>query len=566
MKYAFSFASGLALWLSLLGPATKADASPVLLSFDVEEQADDQLLRKIDIKVPATYFVTGEFAKEHPDAVAELAKGSNTVGSHSYDHPHFTSLRPDEITSQLTRSKQLLESITRKPVRWFRAPYLDYDDRVMQALHDCGFIGDSSDKDSWAKQSTVFELPISNFLDSSLIASDYDMLTEARFSRKQYTEALERMYREKDASDQPLIILMHPSVSSQQIDAVHDFIGFVRKSGGRFVSADTYLNEWKAERPRRRALWIGAKEEARPAAEIAAEAKSLGATDVFLMATDAKGNRYFGMSQGTDRFGTTAALLRARGIRVHAWISALADEKAVAQHPSWAMTAKDGTRSTSWMSPANPEVADYVRQTIQQLVRDYHVNGISLDNLAYPSAEFDYAPEIVQAFAQHEKLNHAPKLDELVNEYYTEWCTWRSLLISRFAGDVGNEFRKSGNRIELSAIVQVNAAINFREHETSGQNVGLLADNIDLVVADVPLSAKSGEQEPLLLQVFAQHLRSGSRHVMARLHDGAEPVSAAVVGKTAGRLTRGIDGIGFIADRYEAGTEKPKQAFSASRR
>ena len=120
----FALAAFFAFFLFGWNPVA-ASSSPVLLSFDVEEAADEPALRQLNIAVPATFFITGNFALDHKALVESLAKPENTIGSHSSSHPHFKTLDENMIKEELAGSKDLLESISGKPVLWFRAPYLE---------------------------------------------------------------------------------------------------------------------------------------------------------------------------------------------------------------------------------------------------------------------------------------------------------------------------------------------------------------------------------------------------------------------------------------------------------
>jgi len=63
--------------------AAAANPAPVLLTFDTEQNADVAALKTLDIKVPATYFITGAFAGAHKELVSELSLAGHTIGSHS---------------------------------------------------------------------------------------------------------------------------------------------------------------------------------------------------------------------------------------------------------------------------------------------------------------------------------------------------------------------------------------------------------------------------------------------------------------------------------------------------
>lgn len=73
--------------------------------------------------VKITFFVTGEFAAANPDMVREMAARGHEVGNHSWTHPDFDTLSKTEIYTELTRTNDLLESLTGQRVTVFRPPY-----------------------------------------------------------------------------------------------------------------------------------------------------------------------------------------------------------------------------------------------------------------------------------------------------------------------------------------------------------------------------------------------------------------------------------------------------------
>jgi peptidoglycan/xylan/chitin deacetylase (PgdA/CDA1 family) len=72
--------------------------------------------------VPATFFDVGKVIIRWPTQLPrELHAGA--LGEHTWTHPYLPSLPPTEVEHELTRTKQLIESITHRPVRLFRPPY-----------------------------------------------------------------------------------------------------------------------------------------------------------------------------------------------------------------------------------------------------------------------------------------------------------------------------------------------------------------------------------------------------------------------------------------------------------
>ena len=527
-----------------------AISSPVLLSFDVEEAADESALRQLNIEVPATYFITGNFSLNNKLQVTSLAKDGNTIGSHSFSHPHFKNLDENMIKEELAGSKTLLESISGKPVLWFRAPYLEYDLRVMRALKALGYLGDSSDKDSWANQDVVCEIPISSFRDASLIASDYDMIEEKKYSSRQFEDSLRKMYLEKEKVGQSLVVLLHPRIAAKYPDALKGFITFVSKRNARFLSFENYRKEVERPHTSSLAVWLDLSHGIFNPDSLLSGLDAMAVTDVFLMAKDEQGNRYYGKGDKGDLFGKTLSLLKSRGLKVHAWISALADRNALQKHPAWGMTAKDGQSSLEWMSPANPEVASYTAETVRTLLRTYNLDGVCLDNLAYPNANYDYSKEIVKTFKERNHIGHNPSLSDLMNDDYTLWCIWRSQVIADFAGKIRKTVKREGKgHVELSTTLSGDAGIDYRQPEISGQNIAMLNSNNDFLVPDISLSGKDGESEKVKLKLFAIRFRAARNPLMARVRNCDERGNASTISVTLDELKKGSDGIGFLSNQ-----------------
>lgn len=541
MKRLLAVIAVLALWLNLSLPIALA-ASPVLFTFDVESPEDEASLKSLNIEVPSTYFVTGEFAEGHKALIATLSKNGNTIGSHSYNHPHFRAIDTAAVTANLSASKKILESITGKPVVWFRAPYLEYDERTLQALKILGFEGDSSDKDAWSNQAVIHELPVSGLEADSLIASDYDMLDEYHYSKGKFESTLKKLYRQKASSGQPLVILIHPKVSARYPDALNSFVSFVKKRHGEFYSIDGYHDALQHRRPHRFAVWADFSHGLQDPESLATGLAGTGATDVFIRVQDGFAD------DRKNRFGKMLSILKSKGLKVHFWISPLAAHSSLKRHPEWAMTAKDGSRSAEWMSPVNPEVSSYAAGSVKALVRKYRPDGVCLDNLAFPDLEYDYSQQMLKAFARSYHIDHTPVLLELMNQYYTEWCIWRSQVISDFAGKIGKTVRHEGRgAVEFSATIQGSSALNYREPEASGQNLAMFDRDFDFLVPVVKLTGSKEELDKFGLMLFALSVQAGKRPIMLRVSESTGgPVSPEFLASEYGELSIGVDGIGLL--------------------
>ncbi len=102
------------------------DQKKVALTFDdvpdprVTPAVLDVLAR---YKICATFFVVGERAAKHPELVARIIREGHVIGNHSYNHPVFSKLSPDQFQWQLGRTNEILYSITGKKPTLLRPPY-----------------------------------------------------------------------------------------------------------------------------------------------------------------------------------------------------------------------------------------------------------------------------------------------------------------------------------------------------------------------------------------------------------------------------------------------------------
>ena len=95
-----------------------------------------------DADADATFFLTGEFARDFPSYVKLIIAGGYPIGNHSYSHPDFTTLSDDAMRGQIEKTATALEKLgapDTKPL--FRPPYGAYNKRVLSVLAGEGYIG-----------------------------------------------------------------------------------------------------------------------------------------------------------------------------------------------------------------------------------------------------------------------------------------------------------------------------------------------------------------------------------------------------------------------------------------
>ncbi|WP_019911009.1 polysaccharide deacetylase family protein [Paenibacillus sp. HW567] len=71
----------------------------------------------------ATMFNLGQNVQNNPSLVRDQVTAGMWVGNHSYTHPHMTTLSNSQMSSEITRTQQAIQSITGTAPKLFRPPY-----------------------------------------------------------------------------------------------------------------------------------------------------------------------------------------------------------------------------------------------------------------------------------------------------------------------------------------------------------------------------------------------------------------------------------------------------------
>lgn len=107
----------------------------------------DRIFRILeDTNTPATFFIIGWIAKTYPEIVKRIAD-SYEIGSHTMSHQLVWQQKPEEFRQDVDSSIKLLQDITGKPIRYFRAPGFsirESESWAFEALHDLGIEIDCS--------------------------------------------------------------------------------------------------------------------------------------------------------------------------------------------------------------------------------------------------------------------------------------------------------------------------------------------------------------------------------------------------------------------------------------
>lgn len=92
-------------------------------------------------KVPATFFVVGNFISTSPDLVKRMVSEGHTVGNHTYHHPDMSKISTkDAFAKELEDLEKLYQETTGETmVKFYRPPQGKYSQQNLQMAKELGY-------------------------------------------------------------------------------------------------------------------------------------------------------------------------------------------------------------------------------------------------------------------------------------------------------------------------------------------------------------------------------------------------------------------------------------------
>lgn len=116
----------------------------VALTFDAGANADavPSILATLRREgVPATFFLTGDFARDFPAAARSIAAAGYRIGDHTISHPHLTALSDAAVRQEILGGAREIAAVTGKdPAPLFRFPFGDADARTIALANQVGYV------------------------------------------------------------------------------------------------------------------------------------------------------------------------------------------------------------------------------------------------------------------------------------------------------------------------------------------------------------------------------------------------------------------------------------------
>ncbi|MFW5981391.1 MAG: polysaccharide deacetylase family protein, partial [bacterium] len=95
------------------------------------------ILREENIKL--SFFFAGYWLERYPDVVKKIAAEGHHIENHTFTHPHCNSLSKERLTEELESTSDLIEKLTGKRPRYFRPPFGEYNNNVIQTSNQLGY-------------------------------------------------------------------------------------------------------------------------------------------------------------------------------------------------------------------------------------------------------------------------------------------------------------------------------------------------------------------------------------------------------------------------------------------
>ncbi|MEG1608746.1 MAG: polysaccharide deacetylase family protein [Clostridia bacterium] len=117
--------------------AVDTDSKEIALTFDAAWGADKtkaiiDILNKYNAK--ATFFLVGFWIKEYPELVQLIDSQGFDIGNHSQSHLKMSALSPEKIEDEIATVNSQILKLTNKTPKFFRAPFGDYNNGLIQSV------------------------------------------------------------------------------------------------------------------------------------------------------------------------------------------------------------------------------------------------------------------------------------------------------------------------------------------------------------------------------------------------------------------------------------------------
>lgn len=97
---------------------------------------------------PSTFFVTGQWANDNPDAIKAIDAAGHEIANHGNKHKHMSQLTNEEMIKEMKDCHDTIYTLIGKDMTLFRAPYSDWNEDVVSVAHSLGYMSINQSVDS----------------------------------------------------------------------------------------------------------------------------------------------------------------------------------------------------------------------------------------------------------------------------------------------------------------------------------------------------------------------------------------------------------------------------------
>lgn len=192
----------------------ETDKKIIALTFDISWGNQTpipviEILKENNIK--CTFFLSGPWVKQYPAIAKQIQKNGHEIGSHGYRHINLSTLSKAEIKEEIMKAHKNIQEITGIQPKLIRTPNGDYNDNVIEAIHEVNY-----EAIQWGTDSLDWMNPGVNTI-------------------------IERVTKKAHPGD---IILMHASDTCKQTaEALPVIIKNLKEQGYEFVTVSELIKE-----------------------------------------------------------------------------------------------------------------------------------------------------------------------------------------------------------------------------------------------------------------------------------------------------------------------------------
>lgn len=124
--------------------SVETEEKVVALTFDAAWGADKtrgiiELLEKYD--ADGTFFLVGFWIDKYSEETKLIAEKGLEIGNHSNNHLHMSKLQNDEIKKEIESVNVRLQELTGKTPKYFRPPFGEYDNKLLENVAALDMVG-----------------------------------------------------------------------------------------------------------------------------------------------------------------------------------------------------------------------------------------------------------------------------------------------------------------------------------------------------------------------------------------------------------------------------------------